>query len=103
MVRPKDAHHHLVGHPSVPILAWPGAGRPGGTEGRGAVPAIAALIVQVELDHGSPERYTLALAYTTGNEAEEMKKWHGEAIVADLRSGDEATACSSTPSTPTSS
>jgi maltose alpha-D-glucosyltransferase/alpha-amylase len=76
---------------SIPILAWPGAGaKIGNGARRGATPAIAELlIVQVELDHGSPERYTLALAYASGSEAEEMKKWHGEAIVADLRSGDE--------------
>jgi maltose alpha-D-glucosyltransferase/alpha-amylase len=43
------------------------------------------LIVQVELDHGSPERYSLPLSYVTGAEAEELNKWHADAVVADLR------------------
>ncbi|MGA3351707.1 MAG: maltose alpha-D-glucosyltransferase [Acidimicrobiales bacterium] len=66
---------------TVPITAQsaPGTGR------RKAPPIAHLLIVQLELDHGSPERYTMALAYHSGAEAEEMNKWHDEAVVADLR------------------
>jgi maltose alpha-D-glucosyltransferase/alpha-amylase len=41
----------------------------------------------VELDHGSPERYALPVAYLAGDEASEFAKWHAEGVVADLRSG----------------
>ena len=52
----------------------------GGTQ----APSLACvLIVQLELDHGSPERYLLPLAHLSGLEAEEIKKWHPEAVVAD--------------------
>jgi maltose alpha-D-glucosyltransferase/alpha-amylase len=47
------------------------------------------LVIELELDHGSPERYTLALAHATGEEAAELKKWHADAIVADLRANGE--------------
>jgi maltose alpha-D-glucosyltransferase / alpha-amylase len=47
------------------------------------------LIVQVELDHGSPERYSLPLSFATGTKAEELNKWHGEAVVADLMAAGE--------------
>src|SRR6202034_4034763 len=40
-------------------------------------------------DHGSPERYTLPLAFAGGDEAAELKKWHPEAVVADLRADGE--------------
>jgi maltose alpha-D-glucosyltransferase/alpha-amylase len=56
-----------------------------GANGRRSAPVAYLLIVQVELDHGSPERYTLPLAYASGAQAEELKKWHAEAVVADLR------------------
>ena len=52
---------------------------------RSGAPLAQILIVGVELDQGSPERYTLALCFLAGAEAEEMKKWHPEAVVADLR------------------
>jgi len=42
--------------------------------------------VRVELDHGSPETYSLPLAIGTGERAEEVNRWHDEAIVADVRS-----------------
>ena len=69
---------------TVPIPA-PSSSASGGN-GRRRQPAIAhLLIVQVELDHGAPERYTMALAWMAGSEAEEIRKWHPEAVVADLR------------------
>ena len=60
---------------SVPLLA----------NGRRSAPVAHLLIVNVELDHGSPERYSLPLAFATGTRADELKKWHGDAVVADLR------------------
>ena len=43
------------------------------------------IIVQLEIDHGSPERYVVALAYLAGPSADEIEKRHPETIVADLR------------------
>jgi maltose alpha-D-glucosyltransferase/alpha-amylase len=57
-----------------------------GTNSRRKAPPVGhLLIVHVELDHGGAERYTMSLAWLGGGEANEMRKWHGEAIVADLR------------------
>jgi maltose alpha-D-glucosyltransferase/alpha-amylase len=61
---------------SVPLPAVPG---------RRSAPVAQLLIVQVELDHGSPERYTLPLAYAAGDKAADLKKWHADAVVAELR------------------
>ena len=56
------------------------------SESRRKTRAVAhLLIVQVELDHGGPQRYTMALAWVGGSEADEMRKWHPEAVFADLR------------------
>jgi len=55
-----------------------GVGRRNGT------PVAVFLIVQLELDHGSPERYVLALAHLSGPAADDMRRWHNEALVADL-------------------
>ena len=44
----------------VPLLASPG---------RRSDPVAFLLIVQVELDHGSPERYSLPLCFATGSKA----------------------------------
>jgi len=65
-------------------IASPGSGVPAR---RGAAPLAELLIVNVELDHGSSERYVLPLAYLAGTKGEEMKKWHGDAVVADLTTG----------------
>ena len=66
----------------IPVPATPVTG----SKGRRKTRAVAhLLIVQVDLDHGGPERYTMALAWLGGSEGEEMKKWHPEAVVADLR------------------
>jgi maltose alpha-D-glucosyltransferase/alpha-amylase len=56
----------------------------GGQWRRNAPPLAELLIVHVELDHGSPERYVLPLAFVSGPEAVEINKWHSESIVADL-------------------
>jgi maltose alpha-D-glucosyltransferase/alpha-amylase len=61
-----------------------------GSVRRGTPPMAHQVIVQVELDHGSPERYNLPLAWVSGAEADEMKKWHADAVVADLRAGGES-------------
>jgi maltose alpha-D-glucosyltransferase/alpha-amylase len=56
---------------------------PSGLGRRGAA-AGYLVVVQVEMDHGSPERYVLALAHATGTAADDLNKWHPEAVVADL-------------------
>jgi maltose alpha-D-glucosyltransferase/alpha-amylase len=43
--------------------------------------------VQVELEFGPPERYVVPLAFLEGAPAEEIRKWHAEGVVADLRAG----------------
>jgi maltose alpha-D-glucosyltransferase/alpha-amylase len=53
--------------------------------GRRSETVAHLLVVQVELDHGSPERYSLPLSFATGAKADELKKWHGDAVLADLR------------------
>src|SRR5262249_6004688 len=65
----------------VDTVAVPFPTRPAG----GSAPAAHVLIVQIDLDLGNPERYLVPLAYMDGTEAEDMRKWHPEAIVADLR------------------
>jgi maltose alpha-D-glucosyltransferase/alpha-amylase len=67
---------------TVPV---PAPAAPGGTGRRKARPVAHLLIVQVELDHGGAERYVMSLAWLDGAEADEMRRWHGEAVVADLR------------------
>ena len=59
----------------VPLPAVPG---------RRSEPVALLLIVQVELDHGSPERYAVPLSFASGEKAAELMKWHAEAVVADL-------------------
>jgi len=54
-------------------------------EGTSTVAQLA--IVRVELDHGAPEQYLLPLGYASGERAEAVRRWHPEAIVADLRVG----------------
>ena len=70
----------------MPVPAVPG--QPGNVAGRDpSAPVAQLLIVQLELDFGAPERYVVPLAFVAGREADDMKKWHGEAVVADLRTG----------------
>ncbi|MGA3216455.1 MAG: maltose alpha-D-glucosyltransferase [Acidimicrobiales bacterium] len=70
---------------TVPVPGPTATGNGNGDGRRGAPPVAHLLIVQVELDRGGPERYMLALAYLAGAQAENMKKWHPEAVVAELR------------------
>ena len=42
-------------------------------------------IVRVELDHGGPERYTLPIAFASGEQADDLARWQPEAIMADLQ------------------
>jgi maltose alpha-D-glucosyltransferase/alpha-amylase len=58
--------------------------------GRRSEPLAHLLIVQVELDHGSPERYSVPLSFASGTKAAELKKWHADAVVADLSAGGNA-------------
>ena len=52
---------------------------------RSEPPRAVFCVVQVELDYGSAERYSLPLAYASGADAEELARWKPESIVADLR------------------
>ncbi|HEY1465807.1 MAG TPA: maltose alpha-D-glucosyltransferase [Acidimicrobiales bacterium] len=63
---------------SVPI---PPAG------GRREEPMAHFTIVRVELDYGSPELYSLPIAFAVGARAEEIERWKPDAIIADLRAG----------------
>ena len=54
-------------------------------EGRRSAPTACLLVVELEMEYGSPERYTLPLAFCTGTRAEELDKWHPEAVVAEMR------------------
>jgi maltose alpha-D-glucosyltransferase / alpha-amylase len=64
----------------VPLLAVPG---------RRSDPVAFLVVVQAQLDHGSPERYSLPLAFATGDKAEELNKWHAEAVLADVKADGE--------------
>ena len=63
---------------------------PGASNQRGASdgsPVAHLLIVQIELDLGPPERYLIPVAFLQGTEAEDMRKYHPDAVVADLQAG----------------
>lgn len=66
---------------AVPIPASPWDKR----SAESSTPVASVLIVQLELDLGAPERYVVPVAYVSGPEADEMRKWHPEAVIADLR------------------
>ena len=53
---------------------------------RRAGPIASILIVELEMEYGSPERYTVPLAYAVGTQADEVNKWSGDAVLADLHS-----------------
>ncbi|MGH9099107.1 MAG: putative maltokinase, partial [Acidimicrobiales bacterium] len=57
--------------------------------GERAAPVAHLAIVRVELDQGSFELYLLALAYAGGDKAQAVRRWHPDAIVAEMRVGDE--------------
>ncbi len=68
---------------AIPIPA-PANGN-GNGDGREVVSPLASiLMVQLEFDQGAPERYVLPVASVWGADAEEVKKWHADAVVADL-------------------
>ena len=46
------------------------------------------LLVNVELDYGSPETYCLSLAHATGGRLDDLCRYHPEAIVADVASAE---------------
>jgi maltose alpha-D-glucosyltransferase / alpha-amylase len=54
-----------------------------------AAPVAHLVVARVELDQGAPEQYLLALAYAGGDRAAATRRWHPDAVVADLRVGDE--------------
>ncbi len=66
----------------------------GGPAGTGAVsgeaqpPGVVALL-RVELSEGSPETYVLPLTWSAGVPAEDLNRFHPEAVVADLVVGGE--------------
>ncbi|HTX62768.1 MAG TPA: putative maltokinase, partial [Acidimicrobiales bacterium] len=55
---------------------------------RGA-PIAHLVVARIELDQGAPEQYLLALAYAAGEKAQAVRRWHAEAVVAELRVGEE--------------
>ena len=56
-----------------------------GASGRALPPVATILIVQLEFDQGAAERYVVPVAYVSEVEAENMKKWQADAVIADLR------------------
>ncbi len=52
-------------------------------------PAARLVIARVELDQGAHEHYLLPLAYADGDKALAMRRLHPDAIVADLRVGED--------------
>jgi maltose alpha-D-glucosyltransferase/alpha-amylase len=54
-----------------------------------ADPTAHLAVARVELDTGAPEQYLLPLAYAVGDKAQTVRRWHPDAVVADLRVGDE--------------
>ena len=50
-------------------------------------PVAHLAIVRVELDQGSPEQYLMPLAFANGERAQAFRRWHPDAIVADLSVG----------------
>jgi maltose alpha-D-glucosyltransferase / alpha-amylase len=45
------------------------------------------VLVEVDLDTGSPETYLLPLAFASEGWAQDLRRYHAEAIVAELRAG----------------
>jgi maltose alpha-D-glucosyltransferase/alpha-amylase len=68
---------------AVPIPSPP-QGNGNGSAREPVAPIATILIVQLEFDQGASERYTLPVAFVHGLEAEEMKKWQPDAVMADL-------------------
>jgi maltose alpha-D-glucosyltransferase/alpha-amylase len=53
-------------------------------------PPVGYLVVlTVELDLGTPERYLLPLAFASGDRADELCRWNRATVVADVHAGDE--------------
>ena len=69
---------------AVPIPSSP-QGYGNGSARDPLAPVATILIVQLEFDQGASERYTLPVAFLDGFDAEEMKKWQPDAVMADLR------------------
>ncbi len=68
----------------VDVVPVPAEGS-GGDGVRVRTSSVAAVVVlRVELTYGGPEHYTLTLAHAAGARAEELRRWHPEAVVADL-------------------
>ena len=68
---------------TVPIPAAPASG---GTFDRKQASTVAHLmIVQVELDVGTPECYLVPVAFLTDLEADDMRKYHPDAVLAEVR------------------
>ncbi|HEX3333232.1 MAG TPA: maltose alpha-D-glucosyltransferase [Acidimicrobiales bacterium] len=68
----------------IPSSPWD---RENANGGRAPGPVATVLIVQLDLDRGPPERYVLPVAFVHGTEADDMRKWHPEAVLADLHAG----------------
>ncbi|HVS67062.1 MAG TPA: putative maltokinase [Mycobacteriales bacterium] len=64
---------------TIEIPPAPGTG--GGSPGY-------VVMVDIQLDHGLPERYALAVGHATRDEADEIRKWRPESVMCDIRSAD---------------
>ncbi len=51
---------------------------------RSAPPLAQFVILRVELDFGEAEHYVLPLAFKSGPEADEVRRWHSESVLAEL-------------------
>jgi maltose alpha-D-glucosyltransferase/alpha-amylase len=69
---------------SVPVPSL-SQGNGNGSVRESAAPVATILIVQLEFDQGAAERYVVPVAYVSEVEAENMKKWQADAVIADLR------------------
>ncbi|MHB1710019.1 MAG: maltose alpha-D-glucosyltransferase [Acidimicrobiales bacterium] len=63
------------------VILVPTNGHRSGPECR---PECAIAIVNVEFDHGAAEQYVLPVAFAVGEQAEDLTRWHCEAIIADV-------------------
>jgi maltose alpha-D-glucosyltransferase / alpha-amylase len=71
---------------TVPI---PGSPESAGPSSRKHASTVAhLLLVQVELDFGAPECYLVPVAFLDGQEADDMRKYHSDAVLAEVRAGE---------------
>jgi maltose alpha-D-glucosyltransferase/alpha-amylase len=50
-------------------------------------PAGIIVIARVDLDQGTSEQYVVPIAWATGSEAEELRRWRPDSVITDLTAG----------------